>query len=812
MIRSVLLTLCLFFSVIASAQYSIQDLINSKDLSNFKVDNLSDDEITKYKTYLQNSGMSETQLEQMAIQRGLPSSEVLKLKARLAGTINSSKNQGTKKAMQGRSVDSAALSRPDNVPSKNKSEIFGTDLFNNPNISFSGNINSIATPKGYIIGPEDEIAIDVYGFQEANLRLTVSPEGAINIPNVGVVFVNGLTVEQATKRIKTKMAANGYSRINSGQTKVDVTIGTKIRTIKVTVIGEAKNPGTFSVSSLSNLFNVLYQSGGPNDKGSLRAIELIRNNRVISKLDAYDFLLKGMQTNNVRLEDQDVVRIPVAAILVKIKGEVKRQAIYEMLPDESLMKLIDFAGGFSNKAYTASVKVQQYTEIEKKIKDIRKEDFKNYIPNNGDEVSIGKILDRFNNRVVIDGAVYRPGEYELIQGLTLSQLIKKSDGIKDDAFKGRGLLFRTNEDLSKQVRSFNVANIILGKEPDIQLQKDDSINIASAKDFKELYTLTVDGEVKKPGVYDYFDGITLQDIIFQTGGFTDAASLQHIEIARRIDADNPNSKQIAEILDLATEKDLAARGSDIKLKPWDVISVRTKPGYKSQITVKIEGEVVRPGTYVLSSKEEKVSDIIKRAGGITEQADKTGANITRINNSLLKENAIERVQKLKKTEDTSSTQLIEDITKPTVKIGLQLGQILDAGNSLEDITLLEGDVITVPKERKVVKVNGEVMFPTEVVYKENASLDYYIDKAGGYTENARKSKLYVLNSNGSASKTRKFLFFRSYPSIKAGSEILVPKIPERTGKGLSTGELIALGSGLASIAGVVIAIINVSKK
>lgn len=812
MMRSILLFIFVFCSVVVQAQSSIQDFINGKDLSNFKVDMLSDDDIVKYKTYLQNSGISESQAEQMAIQRGLPSSEVLKLKARVANLTNGVRTQkGTKPAPSGRTVDTSNLSKPEVDVKKKKSEIFGADLFNNPNINFNGNISGIATPKGYIIGPEDEIVVDVFGYQETNQRLIVSPEGNIKIPNVGMVAVNGLTVEQATARIRAKMVRNGYASIASGQSTVNVSIG-NIRTIKVTVIGEAKNPGTYTISSLSNLFNVLYQSGGPSEKGSLRTIELIRGNKVIARLDAYDFLLKGMQTANVRLEDQDVVRIPVAGILVKIKGEISRKGIYEMLPKESLSKLIDYAGGFSSKAYTASINVLQYTEKEKKIKDVRKEEFNSYSLNNGDEVSVGEVLDRFSNRVVIDGAVYRPGEYELTQGLTLLQLLQKSDGIKEDAFKERGLIFRTNDDLSKDVISFHVGNVVSGKATDIFLKREDSISIASAKDFKELYTLTVDGEVKKPGVYDYYNGITLKDLLFQTGGFTDAASAQHIEIARRVKSDSTNGKAIAQVIEIATEADLSNKGNDIKLNPWDVVMVRTNPGYKSQVTVKIEGEVAYPGTYVLSNKEEKVSDIIRRAGGITQQADRTGGSITRINNTVMKENAVERIQRLKNAQDTS-TQLIEDVSKPTVKIGLQLNSILiNPGNSLEDITLLEGDLINIPKERKVVKVNGEVMFPTEVVYKEGASLEYYIDKAGGYTENARKSKLYVLNSNGSASKTRKFLFFRKPPSVTAGAEILVPKVPERTGKGLSTAELIALGSGLASIAGVVIAIINVSKK
>jgi protein involved in polysaccharide export with SLBB domain len=810
--RSLILFFCLLLSITVSAQNSFQELLNSKDLSSFKVDMLSDEDIAKYKAYIQNAGITESQAEQLALQRGLPSSEVLKLKSRVGGlNSNTSKNTITKnKNSSSRAADSIYSKPTQNQNNKLDDEIFGADLFNNSDIRFEPDLR-IATPKNYVIGPDDEIAIDVFGFQETSLRLVVSPEGNINIPNVGYVAVNGLTVEQATKRIKDKMIRNGYARVASGETQLAINIS-KIRTIKVTIIGQAKKPGTYSLSSLSNFFNALYAAGGPNEKGSFRNIELIRNNKVAEKLDAYDFLLKGYQTNNIRLNDQDVIRIPAAQVQVKLKGEVKRPGIYEMLPKESLEDLIGFAQGFTNKAYTASVHIQQYTDIEKKVVDIIKSDYSKYLPNRGDEITIGKVLDRFNNRVVLDGAVYRPGQYELIASLSLAQLIKKADGLKEDAYTERGLLFRLNEDLSKEVIPFNVAAIINGKQEDILLKKNDSISIASAKDFAEAYTLTVDGEIKRPGVYEYYKGITLKDVLFLTGGFTDAASAQHIEVARRIKGDSINTKAIAEVIEVGTGKDLSFKGNDIKLQPWDVVIVRTNPTYKSQVTVKVEGEVMYPGTYVLTTKEDKVSDILKRAGGLTPQADNTGANITRINTSYFKDDAVERIQKIKKTSDTSSSQLVEELSKPTVKIGLRLDEIQNNnGNNLENITLIEGDVITIPKQRNVVKINGEVMFPTEIVYKEGASIEYYIDKAGGFTENAKKSKIYVLNANGNAAKTKNFLFFKNYPSIKPGSEILVPKMPDRSRKGMSTAEWLAIASGLASLAGVTVAIINVTK-
>jgi protein involved in polysaccharide export with SLBB domain len=809
--RSTILFFCLLFSLTVTAQSSIQELMNSKDLSSFKVEMLSDEDIAKYKGLLQNSGLTEAQAEQMALQRGLPSSELLKLKARLSGINNTgNRNNITKfknSSSRAATIDSVSMPKPSSK--KEEDQVFGADLFNNPEPRFEVDLR-IPTPKNYVLGADDEMALDIFGYQEANYKLVVSPEGFINIPNVGYISVNGLTIEQATKRIKDKMTKNGYSRLASGQTQLAVSIS-KIRTIKVTIIGLAVKPGTYSLSSLSTLFNALYACGGPNEKGSLRKIELIRENKVIAVLDAYDYLLKGFQNKNLRLNDQDVIRIPVAATQVKLKGEIMKPGIFEVLPNENLAQLFDFAQGFTSKAYTASVIIQQYTDREKKIQDVRSEFFSNYFPKRGDEITVGKILNRYSNRVVVDGAVYRPGAFELTPDLTLTQLLQKADGIKDDAYKERGLLFRTNADLSKELVSFNVVALLAGKEKDILLKKDDSVSIVSAKDFAELYTLTVDGEVRNPGVYEYFKGITLKDVLFQTGGFTDAASSQHIEIARRVKGDTAKNTVIAKVIEIATGKNLSFEGEEIKLEPWDVIMVRSNPGYKSQVTVKVEGEVMYPGIYVLTTKEDKVSDILKRAGGLTPQADNNGANITRINTSSFKDEAAERVNKLKKASDTS-TQLIEELSKPTVKIGLQLNEILNnKGNNLENITLVEGDVVTIPKQRNVVKVNGEVMFPTEIVYKEGASIDYYIDKAGGFTENARKKRLYVLNANGSASKTKQFLFFRTYPTVNPGSEILIPSIPEKSTKGLSTAEWLAVASGLASLAGIAVAIINVTR-
>ena len=725
--RSLILICCTFFSIAISAQSSIQELMNSKDLSGFKVEMLSNEDIAKYKSMLQNSGFSESEAEQLALQRGLPTSELFKLRTRISDISSTSNPKSVVKSPTKNSSNRAAeLESVIPVSSKSistENEIFGSDLFTNPDSRFEVNLR-MPTPKNYIIGPDDEISIDIFGYQEANYKLVVTPEGVINIPSIGYVSVNGLTIDQATQRIKSKMIKSGYSRLaNGGQTQLAVNIS-KIRTIKVTVIGQATKPATYSLSSLSTLFNALYACGGPNEKGSLRKIELIRDNKVIAVFDAYDYLLKGFQSKNLRLNDQDVIRIPVAAVQVKLKGEVMRPGIFEMLPNESLSQLISYAQGFTSSAYTASVLIDQFTDKEKKMQDVLKENFATYFPNRGDVITVGKILDRYSNRVSIAGAVYRPGRFELTPKLSLSQLIQKADGIQEDAYVERGLLFRTNNDLTKEVVAFDVAAIINGKQQDVFLKKDDSVIIASSKNFSQLYTLSVEGEVKNPGMFEYFKGITLKDLLFQTGGFTDAASPQRIEIARRVQSDTATKTIIAEVIEIAGSKDLSFKGNEFQLQPWDVVSVRTNPGYKVQVKVRIEGEVLYPGIYVLKSKEERVSDLLKRAGGLTPQANNSGANIIRINTSNLKNEASETINKFKKVSDTS-TQLIEELNKPTVKIGLRLDEIMNnQENNLE--VFIEIWKIRIQKLKLLNKKHNSFLFYfTSKEKKESLFLSQY---------------------------------------------------------------------------------------
>ena len=801
-----------------------QDLLKGKDISTIKVDMLTDEQIIQYKLQLQQSGLSESQAEQLAIQRGFPTSEIVKLRARMARLDASSitpaiklKNENRVKkdlADGGRTVDTTGFDKDvKKIKEKTFSTfVFGGDLFNNDNITFEPNLR-IPTPKNYTIGADDELNIDVFGYQEVNHKLVVSPEGNISIPNVALINVNGMSVETATKKIRDKMASSGYASIKNGQSQIQVGIS-KIRSIKVTVIGDARRVGTYTLSSLSTLFNALYACGGPSEKGSLRNIELVRNNKVVTKFDAYQFLLNADQSSDVRLMDRDVIRIPTAKKIITLSGEINKPAVFEAIVEEPISKIFEYAGGFTPLAYSESIHVIQTNGKEKRIKDLAKSEYINYVPNNGDIIEIGKVLDRFANRITLLGAVYRPGQYELSERLTLSQLIKKADGLTDEAFKQRGVIQRTNDDYTKEMISFNPIEIIQGKQADIALKKNDEIIIGNSKDFKEEYLVTIQGQVKKPNQYPYFENQSLKDLIFAAGGFSEGATVEKIEIASRLDLAkfDANSNELAQVITINSEKDLALNGIDIKLKPWDIVTVRTKPGYKAQVKVQIEGEVLYPGTYILSSADEKVSNVLTRAGGLTRSAFLKGISITRMNRAnILKDTSDIYFKRIKQQINDTSTIASSEYLNPTVKIGLDVEKLLKDSNSIENIFLQEGDVINVPKIKREIKVTGEVLFPTEVVYVEGQDLNYYIDRAGGFTDNAQKNKVYVLKANGIAAKTKKFLFFKTYPKVEEGSEILVPKIVEKNNKKLSTAETIGIASAIASLAGVVIAIINITK-
>lgn len=809
----------------------------TQDFGNIRVDELSDAQIRQFISQVEASGLSRDQLEQVAQAKGMSATEVQKLQTRINkieqagdGTATNS-DQVLSYDFAGRTVDTSEVGTNSqhelgirdafgNILPK----IFGAELFKNSNMTFEPNLR-MATPKSYIIGPDDQLLVDLTGDNEASYKLQVSPEGTIRLQYVGLLSVAGLSIEQATSKIRTAMGAT-YPSLRTGRTQVAVNLG-NIRSIKITILGEIVRPGSYTLSSLSTVFNALSASGGPNENGSFRKIQVIRNNRVISTIDVYDFLLKGIQTGNVRLQDQDVINVPVYEARVEMAGEVKRPALYEILANESLQDVINFAGGFSNQAYSAKIKVLQNTNRERRITDVDADQFASYIPLNGDKYLVEKILDRFANRIEITGAVFRPGAYELEEGLTLRQLIEKADGLREDAFLTRGYISRLNADNSMALLSFDVDKILKGIEQDILLKREDKVTISSIFDLREEYKVEIKGEVRFPGTFNFADGITVGALIQMAGGFKEGATPRRVEIARRVRNSDATSRsaRTAVVLNVSIPRDLSLKDTTLILEPFDIVSIRSYEGYQIQQQVKVEGEVLYPGIYTVTNKNERISDIIQRAGGLTATSYAEGASLKRPasgNTSVdasdsreektaeKQEEEVRKLANLKRLQGAGvqdTAQLVQEIKiLGSDLVGINLVKILKKPKSKFDLLLEDGDIIRVPKLLQTVKVTGEVLRPINVVYSKGRSIRQYIKNAGGFTDNANRKGTYIQYANGAIDSRSNFLFFSSYPMVKPGAEIFIPKRAPR--ERLTAQGWIGIGTAVASMAAIVVSLLR----
>ncbi|WP_082455093.1 SLBB domain-containing protein [Pedobacter sp. Leaf41] len=800
----------------------------AQNYANVKVDELSDAQILQMIKKAESIGYSDAQLEQLAAAQGMKSDEVQKLRLR----VEKVKKQGTTSAVQ---TDAKAVSTGREMSestgggeiSNEKKEtddeiapkIFGAELFRNGTITFEPNLR-IATPKSYIIGPDDRLLIDLNGDNEASYDLPVSPDGIISLQYVGRIAVAGLTIEQATSKIRSALSST-YPSLRSGRTSVAVNLG-NIRSIKIIMTGQVVKPGTYTLSSLSTVYNALYASGGPAQNGSFRNIQLIRNNKVVANIDVYDFLLRGIQQGNIRLQDQDVINVPVFEKRVEITGEVKRSALFEVAKNETLKDVIDFAGGFTTQAYTAKIKAFQNTDRDRKIIDISAAELTSYLPKNGDKFVVEAILDRFANRVEIIGAVFRPGVYELSKGLTLRNLINKADGLREEAFLNRGYINRLNIDNTQALISFDVAKIIAGTETDIALQREDKITISSILDLRDEYKVTIQGEVRSPSTFEYADSMTLESVIQLAGGFKEGATPNRIEISRRVrnsDATAPSART-AELFIVNVDQNLRLLGEPFMLKPFDIITIRNAEGYTVQKQVKLEGEVVYPGTYTIIRKDERISELIRRAGGLTSSAYPDGASLKRPGAQKVNptdKNAInDRDEEDKKflnlkraresgVKDTVAAEVEQKLIQSDL-VGINLVKILKDSLTRLDLIVEDGDIIRVPKTLQTVKVTGEVLNPNSIVYMPGKSLRQYINGAGGYTSSARKSGVYVKYPNGSAAAVGKFLFFNNNPKIKPGAEVLVPKRAER--ERMTAQSWIGIGTAVASLGAIIVSLLR----
>jgi protein involved in polysaccharide export with SLBB domain len=823
------------------------------DLNTIQVDQLSDDQIEELVKRAQDAGLSSTDFLMMAQMRGMPSGEVEKLRSRIEGlSTGSSKSRSTNvsKRAAREQIDlndiTRGLMETQELMEEEKADstLFGSKLFfqKNRKLSFEPSLNQ-ATPKNYILGPGDLIYVDIYGQSEKYYEATVNPEGAILLDNIGLIAVSGKTIEAAEGIIKNRVA-NFYTGLSGAnpQTFLQVTLG-NVKTIKVHILNEVRLPGTFTLSAFSTVFNALYAAGGPSDKGTLRAIQLIRNNKKIAEIDVYDLLINGTANLDVQLQDQDVILVNPYLARVKMMGQVKRPLVFEVTPEDNLEDVLRFAGGFTDLAFKDRISISRITGNQRSISDVYSNQLGLFNLKGGDEISVYRIIDRFTNRIQIKGAVFRPGIFSLTEGLTLTQLIKNADGLKGDAYTQRASILRTKGDLSAEVLEVNLQAVLEGRQADVVLQREDVIRISSIYDVQNERYIQILGEVKRPGTYPYASGMTPEELILTAGGLQESANIKDIEIARRLE--DSDSGTLSDIITTAINSDLSFNPNAISLEPFDQVIVRKRANFTMQRLVSVEGQVNSPGLFAIQTSVDRISDLVKRAGGVNQFAYTKGATLIRktefFNTEseqvrrqknlealrvLLKENLPnpeaqeellirlfrdlpqETVAKADSTANNAKRESLDQIAaetpglavkiKETEAVAINLEKILANPGSEEDLVLEEGDILNVPKLLQTVRMRGDVVYPTTLRHEQGRGLQFYINGAGGFDRRANRKQTYVVYANGAVKRTKGVLGIRSYPAVEPGAEVIIPskgpKIP------LRLGDLVGVTTGLATLA------------
>ena len=747
---------------------------------------MSDEEVITYVKSGVNQGKSQQTLYKELVARGVSTAQMQRIKDKYEQQKNNSvaskgnQNVDTQRVNPEQAEDKASA-QSNNMSIEGPEggiKVFGRDIFRSANLTFEPSLN-IATPVNYRLGPGDQLQIEVWGASEANITQKVTPDGYISIPNVGPIKVNGLTVQAARNRIKSKLSqiysGMGTTNVNLS-TDVKVSLG-QIRTIQVNIMGEVARPGTYALSSFSTVFHALYKAGGMSQMGSLRNIKVVRGGRTVATVDVYDYIINGRSHSDIRLQEGDVILASPYDALVLIKGKVKRPMYYEMKSSESLRTLIGFAGGFSNDAYRGAVTVDRYNNKERTVATVDDMNYGVFKVKDGDVVSVGEILDRYDNRIEIKGAVYRPGYYELGKDIqTVKELIERADGLLEYAFTNRGVLHRENDDKTLEVISLNVKAILDGTEPDITLQKNDVLFIPSKYDLEQKGTLEIRGEVYNPRVFPFAANTKLEDLIIMAGGLTESASTVRVDVTRRIidKKGTKKQKEIAKTYTFGVKEGFVVEGDPgFVLEPYDQVFVRRSPGYAEKINVTVAGEVEFEGDYALNVRNERLSDVIEKAGGLTEFAYIEGARLERQMTPEEYKQAQELMALVKSNNQISGNDsIILPAVSRTYSVGIDLKDIMANPHSAIDPVLQEGDVIVVPQYMNTVSVSGSVRKPNAVVYDPKMNLKDYINEAGGYAERARKSGTFILYPNGHI----KELGRNANPKdIIGGSKIIVPQ-------------------------------------
>lgn len=779
---------------------------------------MSDDQVVAIVKEAQNQGKTQQQIIMMLGQKGVTQEQLIRIKNNYTGKKSTAGEQTGNGMSRLRQENPPAVNILDSLNLEEDKEllfskdslpeirIFGRNIFNNKQLTFEPNLN-IATPENYVLGPGDEIIVDIWGGSVKTIRQYIAPDGNITIEEIGPVYLNGLKIEEAYQRVKNALS-QVYASLNSDEpdTFIKVSLG-NVRSIRVNVMGEVAMPGTYTLPSLATLFHALYNAGGVGEIGSMRNITVNCKGKVVADVDVYDYLLKGRSDLDISLNDGDVVLVAPYANLVSLTGKVKRPMIYEMKDTETVGDLLEYAGGFKGDAYKNAIRVIRKSGREYQVYNVEEGEFKSFPLVDGDFISVDPMLNRFENRVQIRGAVYRPGLYDLGKVTTVKELIEKAEGITEDAFVNRAVLFRQKPDLTQEVVALNVTGILSGSAANLPLQKNDELYIPSIFDLQEEYTLSVKGAVRVPGIYKYADNATIEDLIIQAGGLLESASTVKVDVARRIK--NPKSltgvTKLAENFTFTLKDGLIVDGKpDFTLEPYDEVFVRNSPGYQVQQNVTVTGEVLFEGNYVLSQKGERLSDLVKRAGGLMPEAYAKGARLLRQMTPDEKAR-VESVLKLSKQTDKDSIAINRLDIGNTYYVGIELKKAIENPGSDYDVVLREGDQLVVPQYTGTVKISGAVMYPNTVVYKKNAKLNYYIEQGGGFASRAKKRRVFIVYMNGTVQKSKTFSKAKAAP----GCEIIVPVKPPRKGVGLA--EIMSIASSTTSMAALVTSIINSTK-
>ena len=779
--------------------------------------NMSDSQVLEYVKEGIRQGKEQKQLASELARKGVTKEQAMRVKQlyEQQNNVNASNATGTdvnesrlREEMKENTSDMLE-DHPSTQDLARSNQVFGRNIFNTRNLTFEPSVN-IATPLNYRLGPGDEVIIDIWGASQNTIRQQISPDGTINIQKIGPVNLNGLTISEANDYLKKTLNKiyNGLNNTNDPTSDIRLTLGS-IRTIQINVMGEVVQPGTYSLSSFSTVFHALYRAGGVSDIGSLRNVQLVRNGKNIATIDVYQFIMKGNIQDDIRLQEGDVVIVPAYDVLVKIDGKVKRPMRFEMKKDENLSTLISYAGGFEADAYTRSLRVVRQNGQEYEVNTVKDLDYSVYKMRNGDVVTAEAILNRFTNKLEIRGAVYRPGIYQLNGKLnTVRELVNEAQGLTGDAFLNRAVLYRQREDLTTEVIPVDIKAIMDGTSQNIILTKNDILYIPSIHDLEDRGDVVIHGEVAKPDSYPYADNMTLEDLIIQAGGLREAASVVRVDVSRRIR--NPHSTvdndTIGRTYTFSLKEGFVIDGTPgFVLQPYDEVYVRRSPGYQAQQNVVVEGEILFGGSYAMTSREERLSDLINKAGGTTNYAYLRGAKLTRVATEGEKKRMGDVIRLMSRQLGEAMMDSLGVRVEDHFTVGIDLEKAIANPGSASDLVLREGDVVFIPKNTNTVTINGAVMVPNTVSYIKGENIDYYLNQAGGYSDNAKKSKKFIVYMNGQVTKVKG----SGKKQIEPGCEIIVPS---KSKKRTNMGEILGYATSFSSLGMMIASIANLIKK